>query len=290
MKHKLIMESWRSFLKEEGEYDASQKPKLQDLISKDYASFVAELKANIADPKFQEFLKMGVEDGSSDDVVTVQEVDIPVKNLFPTQSQIGLADSLGWISANKPKGAGTMAGLPANSTADIGGRIVTANGKYIVDGHHRWSQVYLLNPDLKIPTYNFVSKTLPDKDPAKGALKLAHLAIAAVDKAVPLVPADAATDVYKTGGNLDSIKKILNNPKVISEPAAKALMEVWNLGSREEVVAKVAEHAITLFESTKSAAAKGPKRGLMPQTGKVSDPTTKTAEMEKGAVNWNPKA
>ena len=53
MKHKLIMESWRSFLKEEGEYDASQKPKLQDLISKDYASFVAELKANIADPKFQ---------------------------------------------------------------------------------------------------------------------------------------------------------------------------------------------------------------------------------------------
>ena len=116
------------------------------------------------------------------------------------------------------------------------------------------------------------------------------MAIAAVDKAVPLVPADAATDVYKTGGNLDSIKKILNNPKVISEAAAKSLMEAWGLASREEVIAKVAEHAFALFDTTKTAAAKGPKRGLMPQTAKISDPTTKTGEMKKGAINWNPKA
>ena len=117
---KLLMESWRGFIKEQGEedYEASQRPVLADLINKEYKDFVASLQKQIQDPKFQKFLKMGIEkyDGNAqDDELSVEEVDIPVKDLYPTQSQIGLADSLGWTSKNNPAGAGTTAGLSNSS-------------------------------------------------------------------------------------------------------------------------------------------------------------------------------
>jgi hypothetical protein len=304
------MEGWRKFLKEQdeekpqpeqpeqpeqgkqGKYDTSQKAVLQDLIGKEYASFVAELQQKIKDPKFQKFLKMGIEkyDGNAqDDVVEVGTPDIPVKQLFPTQSQIGLADSLGWTSKNNPTGAGKTAGL-GSGAANVGGRIITANGKYVVDGHHRWSQVYLLNPEASIPTHNFTVK-----GDGKSALKLAQLAIAAVDGGLPLQPADAATDIYATNGDPEAIKKMLDDQNVVGDKMAASLQQAWGLSSRDEVIAKIAENAIDLFGKTQKHAAAGPKRGLMPQTAGTdefgeTDPKAKMDAMETGQVNWNPKA
>ena len=294
MKYKTLVESFRRFLKEESseDYEKSQRPVLQDLLSKEYKDFVVSLQQQIKDPKFQKFLKMGIEryDGNPvDDELTVQEVDIPVKNLLPTQSQIGLADSLGWTSKNNPEGAGTTAGL-GSGTADVGGRIITANGRFIVDGHHRWSQVSLLNPEAKIPTYNFKVGFKGRGGSGKSALKLAHLAIAAVDESVPLQPADAATDVYATGGDPEAIKKMLDNPRVVGDKMSDALAKAWGVGSRDEVIGKLTEHAIELYKRTKKAAATGPERGLMPQTGAESEPEDKMRAMARGAVNWNPKA
>ena len=298
--HKLIMESWKKFLKEaeaaeQATYDDSQKAVLQDLIGKDYATFVAELQKKTKDPKFQKFLKMGIKDydgDAQDDVIKVSEPDIPVKQLFPTQSQIGLADSLGWTSKNNPTGAGETAGL-GSGTANVGGRIITANNKYVIDGHHRWSQVYLLNPEASIPTYNFTVE--PPLEGGKGGLKLAQLAIAAVDGGLPLQPADAATDIYATGGNPEAIKKMLDNQNVVGDKMAASLQETWGLSSREEVIAKIADNAVALFKATKGDAAAGPKRGLMPQTAGTdsfgeTDPKKKTDAMKAGSVNWNPKA
>jgi hypothetical protein len=300
MKYKLLVENWKKFLKEaegeeaakEGGYDTGQKAVLQDLVGKEYSTFVAELQQKVKDPKFQKFLKMGVKeyDGNSqDDVVEVSEPDIPVKQLVPTQSQIGLADSLGWTSKNNPTGAGTTAGL-GSGTANVGGRIITANNKYVIDGHHRWSQVYLLNPEASIPTYNFTVK-----GGGKEGLKLAQLAIAAVDGGVPLQPADAATDIYATAGDPKAIIKMLDNQNVVGDQMAASLQEAWGLSSRDEVIAKIAENAIDLFGKTKEHAAAGPKRGLMPQTAGTdsfgeTDPKKKMDAMKAGSVNWNPKA
>ena len=209
---KKIMTEWRNFLKEEKEYDTSQRKVLADLIKEPYASFVKDLSQRIEDPKFSAFLDMGIEDkDAQDDVVGVSEPDIPVKNLQPTQSQIGLADSLGYLSTQDPKGGAAVA-KGSVKPANVGGRIITANGKYIVDGHHRWSQVYLINPNATIPAYNFEVEGALDNP--KGVLKLAHLAIAAVDDDVPLVPADAATDIFKTNGDRAAIIKILSTPRL----------------------------------------------------------------------------
>ena len=282
------MTEWRKFLKE-AEYDQSKRKVLSDLIDAPYEQFVADLAKKIKDPKFQEFLNMGIEDrAAQDDVVSVQEADIPVKDLQPTQSQIGLADSLVSLSTQAPQ-AGSAIAKGSVKPANVGGRIITANGKYIVDGHHRWSQVYLINPNATIPAYNFqVGGKL---DSPKGVLKLAHLAIAAVDKAVPLVPADAATDIFQTNGDREAIVKILSNPKVVSEELAAVLAPHYQVKTREDVINKIADNAESLFAATQASAAAGPERGLMPQTaakGKSKE-TAKMAAMKAGEVNWNPK-
>lgn len=308
MEYKLIVENFRRFIKEQEEeqekskeaadYPADQKATVRDLLGKEYEQFVRDLEQKIKDPKFSKFLKMGIKkyDGDSqDDQIKVSKEEIPVSELMPTQSQIGLADSLGWTSANNPQGAAKTAKLN-DGTADVGGRIITADGKYIVDGHHRWSQVFLLNPNAKIPAWNFNSAD----GTGKGALKLAHLAIAAVDNGVPLQPADAATDVYATNGDLAKIKDMLDDERVIGDAMAKELGKAWAKDEgkpleRDEVINIIADNAVTLFNDTRSAAADGPERGLMPQTGGTddfgeTDPVAKMKAMAAGAVNWNPKA
>lgn len=296
---KLILEKWNKFVNEQEEEESfadrvarptkigippdeikKQRRVLQDLISKDYVEFVKQLQKQIKDPKFRQFLNMGIEDGDmQDDVITAQEVDIPVQALRPTQSQIGLVDSLGWTAKNKPKAAGETAQA---DVANVGGRIITANGKYIVDGHHRWSQVYLLNPNAKIPAINF---QMANAKNAKDVLKLTQLAIAAVDRVLPLIPADAETDIFATGGNVQRIKEILNG--VVNDTMAQSLAQAYGVDSKEAVIDKITQNALALYK----VGTHNPDvpRQFMPQLDKVSDPSKKIDKLSGGDVNWNDK-
>lgn len=295
---KLLLENWRKFVNEQDEPAAAgpakptkvglspqqqqqQKKVLQDLIGQEYVTFVGELQKRIKDPKFRQFLNMGVEDGNlQDDIISVSKGPIPVKNLRPTQSQIGLADSLGWVSKNKPQQAGETA---SGAVADVGGPIITANGEFIVDGHHRWSQVYLLNPNASIPAVNFQIAGNPD---AKKVLKLTQLAIAAVDRVLPLVSADAETDIYATGGNKQAIRNILS--KVISDEMAQSLMGPYQADSKDAVIDRVVQNALALYK--KGTHNPDVPRKFMPQLDKVSPPAKKIKKLGAGDVNWNPEA
>jgi len=325
MEYKLLVENWRKFIKNEAigdvqqketsgqksskidiKYDptGTEKPKLETLLAAEYETFVNTLKKEVeaeGDPKFRNFLKMGIKqfDGDGkDDVITVnKEASIPVKELFPTQNQIGIADSLGWVSKNNPQRMGEIAKLGPKGEADVDGRIITANGTYIVDGHHRWSQVYFLNPEASIPTYDF---NVPGLKSGKGALKLAQLAIAAEDGEIPIIHADADTDIYgKAKGDLEEIKKILDSPNIMNDAAIKSLAAAWSSPempkpTREQIINKVAENAKSLYDRTSKEAAKGPERKYMPQPAgteeKPQDPLKKIDALGKGAINWNPKA
>ena len=64
--------------------------------------------------------------------------------------------------------------------ADVGGPVVTYNGKYVIDGHHRWSQVYAANPDAKVPTIDIRGNLKPSE-----MLKVVHAAIAAATGDLP---------------------------------------------------------------------------------------------------------
>tara|TARA_R110000824_G_scaffold285604_1_gene473766 strand:- start:470 stop:1366 length:897 start_codon:yes stop_codon:yes gene_type:complete len=297
---KILMENWRRFVNEQEaeqgyeqrakqptkvglppDQQRQQKKVLQDLIATEYTTFVGELQKRIKDSKFRQFLNMGVEDGDlRDDIISVSKPTIPVKDLTPTQSQIGLADSLGWVAKNKPSQAGEIA---STDVADVGGPIITANGKFIVDGHHRWSQVYLLNPNSSIPAINFEIAGNPD---AKKVLKLTQLAIAAVDRVIPMKAADAKTDIYATGGNEESIKSILN--QVVSDEMAQGLMAPYQADSKEAIIDRMTQHALALYK--KGTHNPDVPRKFMPQLDAVSPNAKKIQKLSGGDVNWNPKA
>ena len=57
--------------------------------------------------------------------------------------------------------------------------VLIYNGKYIIDGHHRWSQIYCGNPNGKIKVLNVTIKGVRGSDDPQFALKISQLAIAA---------------------------------------------------------------------------------------------------------------
>jgi hypothetical protein len=133
------------------------------------------------DNKLKLLLQHGFAGGSAEDAklnVTMSDASIPVRDLLPTQSEIGISNSLdnlvkGTFSAGKNADGSEKTGTvnyaeyfktPALKAA---GPVFVYRGKggnYIVDGHHRWSQIYCMNPDAS--AYCKVistSKTLSDE-------------------------------------------------------------------------------------------------------------------------------
>jgi hypothetical protein len=88
------------------------------------------------------WLKLGLKDGSkTDDMLDTQWTSVPAKSLLPTQNQVWvekLAIGIGKDGAPKP-------GSFATDTT-----IVVSGDNYILDGHHRWGQVMLADPNMKM--------------------------------------------------------------------------------------------------------------------------------------------
>jgi hypothetical protein len=91
----------------------------------------------------KEWVTLGVRDGDPrDDVVNTAPQMIPVKNLKPLQNEIWL-DKLVLTCA--------AFGAPrAGSPILTKGVIIVSSDGYILDGHHRFGQVYLADPGLSI--------------------------------------------------------------------------------------------------------------------------------------------
>ena len=125
--------------KEGGDNDAASKLRraFQDTS---VSGFVAKFKAIASDPKVQAILKAGHTDkgGEEDEKVTYQTTTLPVKSLKPTQNEIGFDQSIKNILTDQ---YGSLKSILAGN-ANVGGPIVTYNSQYVIDGHHRWSQVY----------------------------------------------------------------------------------------------------------------------------------------------------
>ena len=73
----------------------------------------------------------------------------PVSYLCPTQNEICLQDSLEKPVANE---SNCMPDLIKGQSVKLGIPIITCNGKFIIDGHHRWLQAACVNPDATMET------------------------------------------------------------------------------------------------------------------------------------------
>jgi len=250
--------------------------KLDDLSSAFQKSSVEDyvnlLKKYQTDPKVLAALKAGVTDGKpEDEKFTVAGGSLPVKNLKPTQNEIGAAESLLNICTDPYKSLDSF----LNGNADVGkDPIITYNGEFVLDGHHRWSQVYAANPDAKVPVLNVTGKVDP-----KDILKAVHTAIA-VD----------AGGTKTIAANLKAGNLLTYTPDKTKETVKSNLTDnardVWKkhgLESDDAIANKIASNVAEMLSKSKPEGW-APKRDSMPQPGH-SGSENWGAEMTKGAVN-----
>tara|TARA_R110002110_G_scaffold342550_1_gene552603 strand:- start:535 stop:1524 length:990 start_codon:yes stop_codon:yes gene_type:complete len=189
-KDHLIFENWRRFLKE-GPEEVAQFVKASDprVSATDY---VPLLKKIAADPYFRAIASAGQTDaaGPQDEIFEVTPGSVPAHTLHATQAEIGLTNSLSeqlqipeWAAEKGVNPASNALGLAAKGPIEMLCKdercaILTfgSSPRRILDGHHRWSQVMMMNPDAEV-AIDDVQPTGVLKD-VNAALKLMQLAIA----------------------------------------------------------------------------------------------------------------
>lgn len=227
---------------------------LKDLLKMDYPLFVRELGDNIKDPKFINAIKSL----SNEHPINFKTANPTVGDLKPTQNEIDVDKSLKFPLTNADSARICLKG---GVIAVAGKRIITAgNGKYIVDGHHRWSQVCALNPEAKIAAID-----LSDiKDPMK-ALKSTQLGIAADLGKVPVAKVEGQ-NLLKMGEKalIGYVTKTIT-PEVLKE------FKKAGKGDSPEAVGQFIWSNIERMQQNNQPVSGAPERGIMPQTDDAKD-------------------
>lgn len=117
---------------------------VNDMMSDDKGRLALELVAGaLPDDKLK---KLGLKNVK---FKFVSNKAVPVSYLCPTQNEISLLDSLDKPIANE---FNCMSDLIKGQSVKLGIPIITCNGKFIIDGHHRWIQAACVNPDATMET------------------------------------------------------------------------------------------------------------------------------------------
>lgn len=259
-------------LKEDAEAEIKQ------LITKvkNYDEFIKQLDTLASDPKVQAFIKSGKADGEQeDDALTAASKAISVSDLRPTQNEIDVDKSL-HFALTVPN---SLANCLQSGTVTIKGPIVTYNGKYIIDGHHRWSQLYAVNAKAKIACTDLSG---PEMDPVD-ILKIVQLAIAADAKKVPSETAPGQN--LLTIGEDEIRKYVIKTitPECINI-FKKFRSKVANINKPEGIVDNIIIPNVKLMRKTSQPVPGAPERDVMPQTGYAPNAIKNIA---KGVINYN---
>ena len=129
---------------------------LIDLIQKkDYDETVDFVDDIVKDPKLKFLLSLGFGGDFSNLKLKLKRTTIPAKRLVPTQNEIGTEATLKFIMP------GEAIDVCFEKTTIIIKPIVTFQGTFIVDGHHRWSQIFVTNPDANLVCIDITGNLSP---------------------------------------------------------------------------------------------------------------------------------
>jgi hypothetical protein len=267
----------RKYLAEGRLFKEDSKDDLQTSMDKDVPSFRSDLSKYAQDPKVKAVLSMGGEeyDGDeNDDKLPYTSTKLAVKNLIPTQSEIGFDQSVrGDLDDEYNSLKGIFQGTP-----NMGSPIVTYAGKYIIDGHHRWSAVFAANPGANMDALDIKAKS--GFQPVD-ILKAVHTAIAVELGKVP--SADPKGINIMGGVDYETVLAKVN--EFLNDKAAKIWAE--NGHKTKEEIAKFLTKTLNLI-AKKGHVSGAPGREDMPQTD--ADKTksqTKLDALATGKININ---
>jgi hypothetical protein len=269
---KLLMEKWRRFLNEQGE----EKVVVNKILNvPDYEQFVSQLGDAVNDPRVKAVLGSGLKDGNpGDETVGVSGGGGPCTQFLPIQNEIDLSKSLGYAATKPALVPKILQGGPI-SAADMGGSpIVSASDRYIVDGHHRWSQVYMINPDAAIETMD-----IKIADP-EVALRAMQAAIAAVQGVVPSQEVEKGMNVF----NMSSEAMTQWMQKNLGDQFIKLFVANSDAQDANGVIEQILFNISLMRENNKPVT--DTTRGYMPQTGDPAQINKELAALKKGMINF----
>lgn len=241
---------------------SSDTEKAEEILTKlkdtDYEQFVKILNSDGKSKAFLNYLQQHYQLGD-DTIQTVKKSGATLakgkcSQLVPTQQNISLSKSLGMIS--KPGWSEKIINTPLEAFNDP--TIVYA-GKYIIDGHHRWSKAYALNGgDSEIKVLNFPAiEGVSWED----MLKATQLAIVAANPDAKLVNEVGNDNMLKS--SKDEIKKfVIDNA---CDEVVAALKAKGRGNDKESVADQVGDNVIEMQHTSQPVKGAAP-RSVMPQT------------------------
>ena len=246
---------------------------LETLLHKNYPDFVRALKGQSLDDRVMAAITAGREDGRPDD----ERIDFPrattsimVSDLRPTQSEIDVDKSL--IKTLAGSDARQLRSMANGDTIELGAPVLTLNGQWVIDGHHRWSQVYAMNRDAKIVCLDL--RTKEKADPVE-VLKAMQMAILATLKTIP-------TEVVR-GHNLLRVgeRELKSYVKDRAAENFLAAIEMDADGAADMIWANVSD-----MQRVARPAANAPDREVMPQTGEAIRREEFQSSLRSGIINF----
>lgn len=263
---RLFFKRFRQFIQEGPVEDFS------NIIDLPVDQFVEKFKDIADDPAVHALIKAGTQDGKpTDEVVRFTSTNIPVTKLKPTQNEIGMAESLQNILTDKYNNVDMIL---RGGNVVIKAPILILNNEWIIDGHHRWSQVYVCNPDCAIKAINMTASIKP-----QDALKAVQMAIVAASEELPLSSAKginlltaSATAIHRfimKNGTTEVANQFFNAKK-IQQPTLKFLAD------------RITRNVLQMQQGSKPMTG-APDRDFMPQTDNAPE---FIKYLEKGMVNF----
>jgi hypothetical protein len=266
-----------------------------------YEQFVAAISHNADDPKVKAFLGGGLKDGAdaSDDKFTFQDGAIDVSKLVPTQNEIDINGSLKW-AIKDPKTFCNY--VTSDGPFSPGGKIVIFNGHYVIDGHHRWSQVYCCNKNAKIEATNAQIEGVEPLDVLKAmqasiALQLGKVPTASVQGTNLLQVDKGVLDSYLdknlsdqfvkgVASNSDAVSKMKSATGSVTGEADEAAPEEGSdSGDVKELIKAYIWSNVEQMRQTSQPIEGAPKRDYMPQTDDAKGDADWKIPLAKGEVD-----
>jgi hypothetical protein len=219
-----------------------------------YEDLGPALEEIVDDPKLYTLLAEGFGNGELADVkMSSSATAISVAQLLPSQSEIGLDNSLSYPLKQDCSNL-------FNSPVTIVAPIITYRKTFIIDGHHRWSQLYMMNPKAKISAINFnYSESSPYR-----ALRNFQGAIAVAHKEVPK-SYSRVNNVYEMSDS--AIEKYIDTH--MEDVCWKSLVKVGVCNDRDGAIDYIMDN-IDQLRADNPPFANAPDREYMPQTDEKS--------------------
>ena len=248
--------------KEQKDQLSKIKNKLSNIDSYDeFVKVLAGMNENQA-----KLLKRLVGNGPEAQSIQAKKGNLSVKLLHPTQQEIDVNNSLAFPLKKNPGSILDILKGEHPFTINNSPIVVYKYGStyYIIDGHHRWSQIYLLNPNAQM---NCLLYTAPEKgeDPID-VLRDFQLVIKATTGEVKVADADSEFNVYKMNeGQVRQYVMKTMTDKAFEEFHKYTIDDTPAFNEKKDVAAYIGKNAMKLKD--KNGPADGaPRRNIMPQT------------------------